>query len=95
MCQKKKKNSKSPFEKKKYSFGKKIKSAFKSPKSLKIVKTHFWRKLKKKAFASKLFLIQKLYFSNAISNKLLQEKWSFATIFLGTTYTSSLLLTYK
>jgi hypothetical protein len=41
---------------KKYSFGKKIKSAFQGPKSLKIVKTHFWQKLKNEAFAQKCLL---------------------------------------
>ena len=35
---------------------KKIKNAFKSPKSLKIVKKYFWQKLKNEAFAQKLFL---------------------------------------
>ena len=40
----------------KYSFGKKIISAFNGPKSLKIAKTHFWQKLKNEAFAQKLFL---------------------------------------
>jgi CRISPR/Cas system-associated protein Csx1 len=42
-------------KKKKYSFGKKIKSIFKGLKSLKIVKMHFWQKLKSKAFAKKFF----------------------------------------
>jgi hypothetical protein len=40
---------------------KKIKSIFKGPKNLKIVKMHFWQKLK-------LFLTYKLYFSNVIPN---------------------------
>jgi hypothetical protein len=42
-------------KKKEYSFGKKIKSVFKGLKSLKIVKMHFWKKLKSKAFAKKFF----------------------------------------
>jgi hypothetical protein len=42
-------------KKKKYSFGKKIKIAFKGPKSLKIAQTHFWQKLKNEAFAQKHF----------------------------------------
>jgi hypothetical protein len=40
-------------KKKKYSFGKNIKSAFKDPKSLKMAKTHFWQKLKNEAFLPK------------------------------------------
>jgi hypothetical protein len=39
-------------KKKEYSFDKKIKSVF---KGLKIVKMHFWKKLKSKAFAKKCF----------------------------------------
>jgi hypothetical protein len=35
---------------------KKIESVFKSSKSLKMVKTHFWQKLKNEAFAKKRFL---------------------------------------
>jgi hypothetical protein len=42
--------------KKKYSFGKIIKSAIDGLKCLKIVKTHFWQKLKNETFAQKLFL---------------------------------------
>jgi hypothetical protein len=38
---------------KKYSFGKKIKSTFKGSKSLKITKTHVWQKLKNEAFVQK------------------------------------------
>jgi hypothetical protein len=34
----------------------KNKSSFKGLKSLKIVKTHFWQKIKNKTFAQKLFL---------------------------------------
>ena len=37
-------------KKKKNSFSKKIKSAFKGLKNLKIIKTHFWQKLKNKFF---------------------------------------------
>jgi hypothetical protein len=51
-------------KKKKYLFDKKIKSAFKGKKNLKMVKTNFWQKLKSKAFTQKLFLTSKLYFSN-------------------------------
>ena len=58
---------------KKFLFGKKkkkkIENAFKGPKSLKMIKTYFWQKLKNEAFAIKQFL--KLYFSNKISNMLL------------------------
>jgi hypothetical protein len=43
-------------KKKNHLFGKKIKSAFKGPKSLKIAKKHFWQKLENEAFAQKLFL---------------------------------------
>jgi hypothetical protein len=39
-----------------YMFGKKIKSAFKDLKSLKIAKTHFWQKLKNEVFAKKCFI---------------------------------------
>jgi hypothetical protein len=35
---------------------KKLKALFKGPKSLKMVKIHFWQKLKNEAFAQKLFL---------------------------------------
>jgi hypothetical protein len=47
--------------KKKSLFGKKIKSAIKCLKSLKLAKTHF---------AQKLFLTKKLYFSNTVQNRL-------------------------
>jgi hypothetical protein len=43
-------------KKKKYSFDKKIKSAFKGPKNFKMAKTHFWQKLQNEVFVQKLFL---------------------------------------
>jgi hypothetical protein len=64
-------------KKKKYSFSKKkIKSAFKGLKSLKIAKTNFWQKFKNKSFAIFIYLFifyLKFYFSNIISNKLLEH----------------------
>jgi hypothetical protein len=48
----------------------KIENALKSPKSLKMAKTHFWQKLKNKTFAKKRFLTYKFYFSNKIPNML-------------------------
>jgi hypothetical protein len=55
-------NTKKTLLKKNIRLVKKIKNIFKWSKNLKIVKRHFWQKLKNEAFT------QKLYFSNVISN---------------------------
>ena len=47
------------FEKKKLLFGKKIKSAFKGSKSLKIAKIHFWQKLQKTLFDFKTLFFKR------------------------------------
>jgi hypothetical protein len=48
--------------KKKYSFGKKIKSAFKGLKSLKMTKKYFWQKFKNETCPKALFDLKKFIF---------------------------------